>query len=125
MLEPFGKSHDRSAFSCEKSSFDDLLWLRVSQYEKRRLGKLFVAVLEGEKRAMGHYTLAARAVAFEHLLHEAATALPQHPIPLILLARLAFDQSAQGTGTGRKKYCQTPSNAHWSSRTTWGRTRWK
>ena len=90
-IEPFGRSHDRSAVSCEKSSLDDLLRTRVSPYEKRRLGKMFVAVLEGEKRAMAYDILAASAVAFEHLPHEAATALPKHPIPLILLARLAFD----------------------------------
>lgn len=102
IIEPFGKFHDRSALTCGKPALDDFLRTRVSQYEKRRLGKTFVAVPEGEKRVMGYYTLAAGAVAFEHLPSEAATKLPKHLIPVILLARLAVDQSAQGKGLGEK-----------------------
>lgn len=102
VIEPFGKTHDRSAFTCGKASLDDFIRTRVSQYEKRRLGKTFVAVSEGEKRVVGYYTLAAGAVAFEHLPSEASRKLPKHPIPVILLARLAVDQSAQGKRLGEK-----------------------
>jgi GNAT superfamily N-acetyltransferase len=100
VIEPFGKAHDRSAFVCGKPSLDDFIRTRVSQYEKRRLGKTFVAVSEGEKRVIGYYTLAAGAVQFEHLPTEASRSLPQHPVPAILLARLAVDQSAQGKRLG-------------------------
>lgn len=99
-IEPLGKVHDRSAFTCGKPALDDFIRTRVSQYEKRRLGKTFVAVSEGEKRVIGYYTLAAGAVAFEHLPTEASRKLPKHPIPVILLARLAVDQSAQGKRLG-------------------------
>jgi GNAT superfamily N-acetyltransferase len=102
IIEPFGKSHDRSAFTCGKPALDEFLRTRVSQYEKRRLGKTFVAVLQGEQRVRGYYTLAAGAVAFEHLPTVASTKLPKHPIPVILLARLAVDLSAQGQGLGEK-----------------------
>lgn len=101
-IEPFGKPHDRSAFTCGKPALDDFLRTRVSQYEKRRLGKTFVAVSEGENRVMGYYTLAAGAVAFEHLPTKTSAKLPKHPVPVILLARLAVDQSAQGKGLGEK-----------------------
>jgi GNAT superfamily N-acetyltransferase len=100
MIEPFGKAHHRSAFVCGKSALDDFIRTRVSQYEKRRLGKTFVAVPAGTKRVIGYYTLAAGAVTFEHLPTEAARKLPKHPIPVILLARLAVDQSAQGQHLG-------------------------
>ncbi len=102
IIEPFGKSHDRSAFTCGKPALDEFLRTRVSQYEKRRLGKTFVAVLQGEQRVRGYYTLAAGAVAFEHLPTVASTKLPKHPIPVILLARLAVDLSVQGQGLGEK-----------------------
>ena len=72
----------------------------MSQYEKRRLGKTFVAVLPGEKRVIGYYTLAAGAVAFEHLPTDIARKLPRHPVPVVLLARLAVDQSRQGQRLG-------------------------
>jgi predicted N-acetyltransferase YhbS len=100
IIEPFGKTHERAAFSCGKSSLDDFIRTRVSQYEKRRLGKTFVAVLQGQKRVVGYYTLAAGAVAFENMPIEAAHKLPKHPVPVILLARLAVDQSAQGKRLG-------------------------
>lgn len=100
IIEPFGKAHDRSAFACGKPSLDDFIRTRVSQYEKRRLGKTFVAVSEGEKRVIGYYTLAAGAVRFEQLPTEASRKLPKHPVPIILLARLAVDQSAQGKRLG-------------------------
>ncbi len=100
IIEPFGQAHDRSAFACGKPSLDDFIHTRVSQYEKRRLGKTFVAVPEGEKQVIGYYTLAAGAVTFKHLPTEVSRKLPKHPIPGILLARLAVDQSAQGKRLG-------------------------
>ena len=99
-IEPFRKDHDRSAFACGKASLDDFLRTRVSQYEKRRLGKTYVAVAAGEKRVDGYYTLASSAVAFANLPLGASRKLPKHPVPVALLARLAVDQSAQGKGLG-------------------------
>lgn len=101
-IEPLDKAHDRSAFTCGKPSLDDFLRARVSQYEKRRLGKTFVAVPEGETRVIGYYTLAAGAVTFEQMPTESARKLPKHPIPVILLARLAVDRSAQGNRLGER-----------------------
>jgi predicted N-acetyltransferase YhbS len=100
IIEPFGKDHDRSVFSCGQPSLDEFLQARVSQYEKRRIGKTFVAVPSGEKRVIGYYTLAASAVPFEHLPAESARKLPRHPVPVVLLARLAVDRSAQGQRLG-------------------------
>lgn len=99
-IEPFSKAHVRSAFACGKPLLDDFIRTRVSQYEKRRLGKTYVAVPEGEKWVLGYYTLAAGAVMFEHLPTEASRKLPKHPVPVVLLARLAVDQSAQGQRLG-------------------------
>lgn len=99
-IEPFDKEHDRSVFLCGKPLLDDFIRARVSQYEKRRLGKTFVALLKGDARVIGYYTLAASAIAFDHLPTEASRKLPKHPVPVILLARLAVDQSAQGKRLG-------------------------
>jgi hypothetical protein len=87
-IEPFGKQHDRAAFTCGRQPLDDFIRARVSQYEKRRLGKTFVAVPQGGARVIGYYTLAAGAVLFERLPPDAARKLPRHPVPVVLLARL-------------------------------------
>ena len=99
-VEPLGNEHDRSAFSCGKPALDDFFRARASQYEKRRLGKTFVAVPPGQKRVIGYHTLAAGAVSFEHLPADATRRLPKHPMPVVLLARLAVDQTAQGKRLG-------------------------
>jgi GNAT superfamily N-acetyltransferase len=99
-IEPFGKRHERSEFSCGKAALDDFIRARVSQYEKRRLGKTFVAVVPGEKRVVGYFTLAAGAVAFENVPEGVSRKLPKHPVPVVLLARLAVDRSAQGKRLG-------------------------
>ena len=100
LIEPLAADHERSAFSCGRPPLDDFLRARVSQYEKRRLGRTFVAVPAGSRRVIGYYTLAAGAVAFEHLPPDASRKLPRHPVPLVLLARLAVDLSAQGRRLG-------------------------
>jgi GNAT superfamily N-acetyltransferase len=50
--------------------------------------------------SLGYYTLAAGAVAFAHVPREVAGKSPRHPVPVILLARLAVDRSVQGQGHG-------------------------
>ncbi len=107
IIEPFGSHHDRTAFSCGRPSLDDFLRAYASQYEKRRLGKIFVAVpaLKTEEehgRVIGYYTLAAGAVAFERLPAQANRKLPKPPVPVVLLARLAVDSKAQGKGLGER-----------------------
>jgi GNAT superfamily N-acetyltransferase len=99
-IEPLDRSHERGEFSCGKGALDSFLRTLVSQYEKRRLGRTYVAVRAGEKRVLGYYTLASGAVAFENLPKGAAKKLPRHPVPVVLLARLAVDQSVQGQGLG-------------------------
>jgi GNAT superfamily N-acetyltransferase len=99
-IEPLAKTHERGEFSCGKVSLDNFLRSLVSQYEKRRLGRTYVAVRSREKRVFGYYTLATGAIPFENLPAEATKKLPRHPVPVILLARLAVDRSVQGQGLG-------------------------
>lgn len=94
------RSHDRQSFSCGQPALDAFLARLVSQYEKRNLGRTYVAVRPGGPRVIGYYTLASGSVAFENLPEPTARKLPKHPVPVVLLARLAVDQSAQGRGLG-------------------------
>jgi GNAT superfamily N-acetyltransferase len=100
-IEPLRASHERGEFSCGKAPLDDFLLLRASQYEKRRLGRTYVALFPGATAVAGYYTLAAGAIAFANLSPEAAKRLPKHPVPVILLGRLAVDQKAKGQGLGK------------------------
>jgi len=100
IIEPFGKQHDRDGFSSGQPALDEFIRHRVSQYEKRRLGKTFVAVQPGATRVIGFYTLAAGALEFEQLPDLSTRLLPRHPVPVVRLARLAVDRSVQGQRLG-------------------------
>jgi len=95
------RTHERASFSCGNASLDEFLRTRVSQYEKRRLGRTYVAVRPNAKRVVGYYTLASGSVSFANIPPGLARKLPRHPVPVVLLARLAVDTGAQGQGLGR------------------------
>jgi len=100
-VERLDRSHERNDFFCGGESLDNFLRLLVSQYERRGLGRTFVAVRPGENRVYGYYTLASGSVSFQHLPLQVAKKLPKHPVPVVLLARLGVDQTVQGLGLGR------------------------
>jgi GNAT superfamily N-acetyltransferase len=99
-IVPLATEHERSGFSCGKPPLDDFLRTLVSQYEKRHLGRTYVACHPGTSRVAGYYTLASGSIAFQNLPTEAARKLPRHSVPSVILARLAVDRTAQGQGLG-------------------------
>jgi GNAT superfamily N-acetyltransferase len=99
-IERLERSHVRDAFSCGKPPLDEFIRRLVSQYEKRNLGRTYVAVRPGEKQVLGYYTLASSSIPFQNLPEPSNRKLPRHPLPVILLARLAVDRSVQGQGWG-------------------------
>jgi GNAT superfamily N-acetyltransferase len=101
LIEYLDRAHIRGEFCCSKPSLDHFLHALASQYEKRNLGRTYVAVQPGDKRVYGYYTLASGAIPFQNLPAKAAKKLPHHPVPVALLARLAVDQAVQGRGLGR------------------------
>ncbi len=99
-IERLERAHVRDTFTCGEPPLDEFIRRLVSQYEKRNLGRTYVAVRPGEKQVLGYYTLASGSIAFQNLPESSARKLPRHPVPMILLARLAVDQSIQGQGWG-------------------------
>jgi predicted GNAT family N-acyltransferase len=99
-IERLDRGHERQGFDCGKPSLNDFLHTLVSQYERRNLGRTYVAVREGENRVLGYYTLASGAVEVVSLPAKQAKKLPRHPVPVVLIGRLAVDQSVHGKGLG-------------------------
>jgi ribosomal protein S18 acetylase RimI-like enzyme len=94
-IERLDRTHIRDQFDCGKPALDDFLRTLVSQYEKRNLGRTYVTVRAALPRVLGYYTIASGAVTFEILPAKSAKRLPRHPVPVVLIARLAVDRSAQ------------------------------
>ncbi len=101
LVEQLRKDHDRADFSCGQSSLDDFLKRFAGQYARRKLGTTYVAVVPGQSRILGYYTLAPSHFEFVDAPAELLKGLPKHPVPSLLLAHIAVARSQRGQGLGR------------------------
>lgn len=100
-FERLARRHDRGGFSCGRKPLDDFLRFLSGQYGRRSLARTYVGV-EGEApRVLGYYSLSAGSLEVADLPEIQAHRLPEHPVPVVLLARLAVDSRAQRRGLGR------------------------
>ena len=90
---------DRSTFRSGDPDLDRFFQQFAGQNQfKPHLGVSYVAVDDG--RILGFATVAAAHLEIENLPDGLRRKLPDHPLPVLRLARLAIDQSAQGQGLG-------------------------
>jgi len=100
ILEPLGKQHDRSKFSCGQAELDDWFRRRASQDERRNIARVFVAV-NPELGVVGFYSLSSFKLDFDDLPEELARKLPRYDgVPAALIGRLARDNRVRGQGVG-------------------------
>ncbi|MBZ5622187.1 MAG: GNAT family N-acetyltransferase [Acidobacteriia bacterium] len=91
--------HDRQTFSCGNATLDEFLRRQARQNADRNLGVTHVVVASaGDSRVLGYYTLVTRTVETAII---PSKGLPQGPIGVVLLGRLAVDRSCQHQGIGR------------------------
>ncbi len=99
-IERLKSSHERGAFTCGNESLDNFLKTLVFQYERRRLGRTFVALKPDDPNVWGYYTGSSGSLAPATLPDKARVKLPKHPAPTAHLGRLAVHLSCQGKGLG-------------------------
>ena len=92
-------SHDLSVFDCGVPALNNYLKKFALQNQRSQAARTYVAS-RGE-RVVGYYTLAAASARREETPSRVAKGLAAHPVPVILLARLAVDGSEKGKGLGR------------------------
>lgn len=101
VIERFDKSrHERAGFECGFKALDDFLKKSANQYDKRNIGRTYVAVPQTEQSVKGFYTVSTSGIGFNELPDPMSKQLPRHPVPTALLARLAVDRTEQGKGLG-------------------------
>jgi GNAT superfamily N-acetyltransferase len=101
-IEPFNKKrHVRTGFSSGKPKLDEFLHLQASQYDRRLLGKTYVVFHDPDMHIRGYYTLASSHVQPSVVQAALKVNLPNHPIPSLLLGRLAIDKRFHGQGLGK------------------------
>jgi len=95
---PLDARHDVSAFDCEVPALNNYLKKFALENQRNQSARTYVA--RRGKCVVGYYTLAAASARREDTPARVAKGLAAHPVPVILLARLAVDGSEKGTGLG-------------------------
>jgi GNAT superfamily N-acetyltransferase len=98
ILQP---SDDRSLFQCGDDGLDRFFRTYAGQNQFRHhLGVTYVAVERG--KVLGYATVAPAQIEIDELPVTAQRKLPRYPLPVLRLARLAVDRSAQSQGLGKE-----------------------
>ncbi|HEX4066173.1 MAG TPA: GNAT family N-acetyltransferase [Acidobacteriaceae bacterium] len=98
-VEPLSRLHDLSRFDCGiHPSLND--WLQRFAWPNQQNETSRTYVVHREQRVVGYYSIATGSVTRETAPTRIAKGLASHPVPVILLTRLAIDQSEQGQGLG-------------------------
>lgn len=96
---PLERACDWSAFDCGSEPLDD--YLKRFAWTNHQAGAARTYVACRGKRVVGYYTLAYGSVEPQSASGRVRKGLARHPIPVMLLARLAVDRSEQGQGLGK------------------------
>lgn len=77
-------------------------WLkdRAGQFDRRDLSRTFVATRPDDVLVVGYYAVSTHRVVYEALPAAEAKGLPRLDVPVVLIGRLAVDQTVQGQGLG-------------------------
>ena len=99
-VQKLDASHDVDAFDCGKEPLDRFLQRHALVNQKAGSAQTYV-VCRREQRVAGYYSLAVGAVEHADAPGRVGKGLARHPIPVMLLARLAIDRAEQGKGLGK------------------------
>lgn len=96
--EPLGPQHDVEPFQSGVEALDTWLKRRALKNQCSGASRTFVACKD--ERVLAYYALASSVVTVEAAPGRFRRNMPD-PIPVVVLGRLAVDQSQQGQGLGR------------------------
>lgn len=97
-IEKLRREHLLDDFDCGKEELSRFLkrqaWASLQSHSAQTY------ILAKDLRVLGYYTLAAGSVSHDEATERVQKGHARHPIPVILLARLAVDASVSGKGLG-------------------------
>lgn len=98
-LEP---GDDRRHFTCGNPDLDRFFQRFAGQDQFRHhLGVTYIAVAEDTGGILGFVTVAPSSIEIDALREEHRRQLPQYPLPVLRVARLAVAEQARGGGIGK------------------------
>ena len=93
------RHHSLGDLDCGSKPLDD--YLKRFAWSNQQAGAARTYVACQGRRVVGYYTLAYGSVEHERAPERVRKGLAKHPIPVMLLARLAVHRSEQGHGLGK------------------------
>lgn len=97
-IEKLRREHQLDSFDCGKEDLNRFLMRQAWNNQQAHSAQTYV--LAKDLRVLGYYSIAAGSVTHDQATQRVKKGLARHPIPVILLARLAVDMSIQRKGVG-------------------------
>ena len=97
-IEKLRRDHVLEGFDCGKEPLNRFLIRNALQSQQSNASQTYVAVEEG--RIVGYHTLVVGEVAYAEASERLKKGLARHPIPIMILARLAVSRDRQRRGIG-------------------------
>lgn len=98
-IEKLSDRHDLAGFDCGKPELNRFLHDHALGNQRSNSIQTYVACRK--KQVIGYYSLTVGAVAHKEAPDRVTKGMPQYPVPLMILARLAVDKKEQGKGVGK------------------------
>lgn len=97
--EALASAHDIQGFDCGSAVMNR--WLRKHALQAAAVQSAKTFVVTERNQVIGYYSLATGSAVRDELPLPLADNLPRHPVPLVVLARLAVDRQHQRQGVAR------------------------
>ena len=97
-IEKLQRSHKIDTFDCGREALNRFLSNYAFQNQQAEASQTYVAL--ADEVVAGYYTLVVGQIEYETAHLRLTKGLARHPVPIMLLARLAIEVSWQGRGLG-------------------------
>ncbi len=97
-VEKLRRDHVLEGFDCAKEPLNKFLIHNALQNQQSSASQTYLAVEAG--CVIGYHTLVVGEISYDAASERVKKGLPQHPVPIMLLARLAVSRDWQGRGIG-------------------------
>lgn len=98
-IEKLRREHVLDAFDCGQPDLNAWLIKYALQNQSANAAQTYVGLVDN--RVVGYYSLAVGQVEYSEAPERLRKGLARHPVPVMLLARLAVHKNWQGKGVGR------------------------
>jgi len=98
-IEKLRRDHMIDAFDCGQEDLNRWLWRHALQNQGANAAQTYIGL--AGRAPIGYYSLAVGQVEFADAPERLQKGLARHPVPVMLLARLAVDKDWQKKGVGR------------------------